>query len=121
MAAVTGVFLGLVFLGAAVSKLSVRGWARDTSVALHLPYLVTQSTPAIELLVGAGLVTQVRLVPFAALGLLLAYTGVLLRELAAATDAAPPCACFGRTVKPITWWTVGRNVLLLGVAVVSAI
>jgi hypothetical protein len=117
MATVAGIALGAMFVVAAVSKLSVRGWARSTADALHLPFAITQSTPAVELVIGAGLVTQVRLMRLAGLGLLLIYTGVLLVQVTRAT--APPCACFGRAMKPITWWTVGRNVVLIGVALVS--
>ena len=111
--------LGVVFLAAGISKVSVRGWARDTSAALGLPYALTQSTPALELLIGAGLVAGVRLVPLAALGLLLIYTGVLLTQLARHEGDGPPCACFGRTTKPITWTTVGRNFALVALALVT--
>ncbi len=111
--------LAVVFLGSGIAKLSVRGWARDTATALKLPFLVTQSTPLVELLVGAGLVAGVRLVPVAALGLLIAYTGVLLVALANADGDAPPCACFGRTAKPITWLTVARNAALIAIALVT--
>lgn len=110
--------LGAVLLAAGVSKLSRRGWARETADALHLPFLVTQSTPAIELLVGAGLITGVRLVPLAGLGLLIAYTGVLLVQIAR-EDGSPPCACFGRSAAPITWRTIARNVVLLAVSLVT--
>ncbi|MBA2607358.1 MAG: hypothetical protein H0U92_00280 [Actinobacteria bacterium] len=119
MAAAARVVLGAVFLGSGIAKLSVRGWARDTTAALKLPFLVTQSTPSVELLVGAGLVTGVRLVPVAALGLLIAYTGVLLVALANADGDAPPCACFGRAAKPITWLTVARNAGLIAIALVT--
>lgn len=118
MALAARLILGAVFLVAGVSKLSRRRWARETADALRLPFLVTQSTPAIELLVGAGLITSVRLVPLAGLGLLVAYTGVLLVEIAR-EDGAPPCACFGRNSAPITWRTVGRNVVLLAVSLVT--
>lgn len=111
--------LAAVFLGAGIAKLSVRGWARSTAGALKLPFRVTQSTPWLELLVGAGLVAGVRLAPVAALGLLLAYTGVLLVALANADGAAPPCACFGRAARPITWTTVLRNVALIAIALVT--
>jgi len=117
MAAAARVLLGLVLVVAAVSKLSMRGWARDTARALRLPYLVTQSTPAVELLVGAGLITGLRLMPEAALGLLLTYTGVLLVQIS--REDAPPCACFGRAAKPITWRTIARNSVLLALAIVS--
>lgn len=118
MELVARLVLGAVFLSASISKLSRRGWARETADALHLPFLVTQSTPAIELLVGAALITGVRLVPLAGLGLLVAYTGVLLVEIAR-EGGAPPCACFGRAAKPITWRTIGRNVVLLLVSLVT--
>ncbi|MEY2469710.1 MAG: Methylamine utilization protein MauE [Actinomycetota bacterium] len=117
MSAIAGVALGLVFLAAAVSKLSVRGWARDTAAALRVPFRLTQSAPAVELLIGAGLVTRVRFMPEAALGVLLIYTGVLLIQIS--REDAPPCACFGRAAKPITWATVARNAVLVALAVIS--
>src|SRR5262249_4448273 len=100
-------------------KLSHRGWARETSTALAIPYALTQSTPALELIVGAALVAGVRLAGVAALGLLLIYTGLLLVRMSAGD--APPCACFGRAVRPITWATVARNVVLIALAVVTLV
>jgi uncharacterized membrane protein YphA (DoxX/SURF4 family) len=111
------VVLGLIFVVAAISKLSVRGWARDTAAALRLPLTLTMTTPAFELAIGAGLITGLRLMPEAALGLLLVYTGVLLVQVS--RDDAPPCACFGRAARPITWNTVLRNGVLLAVAIIS--
>jgi uncharacterized membrane protein YphA (DoxX/SURF4 family) len=119
MALAARLILAAVFLAAGVSKLSRPGWARETSGALQLPFLLTQSTPAVELLIGAGLVTGVRLVPLAALGLLLVYTGLLLVEPGRSEGDGPPCACFGRAVAPITWRTVARNVALIAVALVT--
>jgi len=119
VSAIAGVALGLVFLAAAISKLSVRGWARQTATALNVPFWLTQSAPATELLIGAGLVTRVPFMPEAALGVLLIYTGVLLTQLS--REDAPPCACFGRAAKPITWATVARNAALIGLAVFSVL
>lgn len=30
-----------------------------------------------------------------------------------------PCGCFGRTNNPISWWTVGRNIVLIGVGILG--
>lgn len=117
MALAARVILGLVLVVAAVSKLSVRQWAHDTARALGLPYALTAPTPVLELLIGSGLITGVRLMPVAALGLLLLYTGVLLVQVT--KNNAPPCACFGRAARPITWRTVARNGVLLALALVS--
>ncbi len=92
-------------------------WARDASDALRLPRVFTEPTPFVELLIGAGLLGGLRLMPEAALGVLLIYTGVLLVQISRAD--APPCACFGRAAKPITWRTIARNGGLLLVAIVS--
>lgn len=119
MAVAARVVLGVVLVAAAITKLSVRGWARDTARALQLPLLLTRTTPALELLIGAGLLTGVRLMPEAALGLLLVYTGVLLVQIS--REDAPPCACFGRAATPITWKTLARNGLLLALAVVTVV
>ena len=117
MAVAARVLLGLVFVVAAVSKLSTRGWGRETARALRLPLVLTWPTPAVELLIGAGLITGVRFMSGAALALLLVYTGVLVVQVT--RDDAPPCACFGRAVSPITWRTVARNVALIALAIVS--
>ncbi len=111
------VVLGVVFVMAAISKLSVRGWGRDTARALRLPVTLTQPTPVIELALGAGLITGLRLMPQAAIGLLLIYTGVLLLQIS--REDAAPCACFGRAATPITGRTLARNGLLLALAAVS--
>ena len=117
MAVALRVLLGVVLVIAGVTKLSLRNWGRDTAYALGLPVVLTAPTPVLELLIGAGLITGVRLMPEAALGLLLVYTGVLLVQIS--KPDAPPCACFGRATTPITWRTIARNVVLLVLALVS--
>jgi hypothetical protein len=55
------------------------------------------------------------LVPYAGLGLaaglLVAYTVLLASARARGTMAG--CHCFGRRPLPLSWWDVGRNVVLL--------
>ncbi len=119
MAVAVRVLLGVVLVIAGVTKLSVRNWGRDTAHALGLPFAVTAPTPVVELLIGAGLITGLRLMPEAALGLLLLYTGVLLVQIS--KPDAPPCACFGRAATPITWRTVARNAVLLVMAIVNVL
>lgn len=107
-------FVGVLFLVAAVSKLQIRGWSTQTARAMRLPLAPVRATPGAELVVGAALVAGVPLAPLAAIVMLVAYTAVLVPRV-----GGPPCACFGRAAKPITRWTIGRNVALLALCIVS--
>lgn len=111
---VARVVLGLVFLVAAVTKLQIRDWASQTAAAMQLPLAAVRPTPALELVVGAALVAGVPFAELVAIAMLLAYTAVLVPRV-----GGPPCACFGRSAKPVTRWTIGRNVALIAVALVS--
>ena len=55
---------------------------------------------------------------WAAIALLVGFTVFLVLALLRGVEA--PCACFGSmSSRPVTWWSVVRNVLLVALAVVS--
>jgi hypothetical protein len=94
---------------------------RDAS-ALGVPAWLARPTPVVELLVGAGLVTGVTRRPlgWVAVALLVAFSAVLARSLAA--GRRPVCACFGGwSTRPIGPATLMRNALLLALALVAAL
>ncbi len=70
-------------------------------------------------MIGAALVAGVDYAAVAAIVLLLvAFTVLLVRALRAGSTA--PCACFGSLrTRPVTWWSVARNVALIVLALVS--
>ena len=74
----------------------------------------------VELVTGALLVAQAaRPVPaLVALALMLAFTVLIVRRLAAGEH--PPCACFGAwSARPLGWWHVARNLALIGLSVLA--
>ena len=71
-------------------------------------------------MLGALLVVQWqrRICAAVALGLLLAFTALLVVRIS--QGRRPPCACFGSfSAKPIGWTHVARNVAFMAVAVVA--
>lgn len=67
--------------------------------------------PGVELALAALLVAWPKAGGAAALGLLVVFTGVVVRELAVGTDFR--CGCFGGVdTRPAARTTVARNVLL---------
>jgi hypothetical protein len=113
------VVIGLVLLWAGISKVRDRNWAATTAPVMQLPVEVLRFIPFVELVIGAACVAQVPFAAVTANGLLLGYL-VLTVNLAQRGDA-PPCACFGATATPVTWRTVGRNVVLVAVSIVSVL
>lgn len=73
--------------------------------------------PRFEIVCGAFLGLGVAALLFAALlaAALLSFTYVVALNLLRGREI--DCGCFGEFAKPITWLTVARNVLLLGLAV----
>ena len=73
--------------------------------------------PWVEIGLGGLLVAQVALpwTAWAAAGLLSGFTAWLL------THRGVPCACFGAwSRRPVGWGAVGRNVVLIAMAVATA-
>lgn len=108
---------GVLFIFSGVSKLM----ARDTFAASlrGLPFLpswgigpVATALPWVEVVLGSvmvmGLLTLYAVL--IALALLFIFSLVAIAALARGLDV--PCACFGAASRaPLSWWTVGRNVL----------
>jgi uncharacterized membrane protein YphA (DoxX/SURF4 family) len=112
-----GALVGIVLLVAGVAKLTSRGWPGQAD-ALGAPAWAIRSTPFVEIVIGAALVAGVHDAAIAAIALLVAFTVLLVRALARGVKA--PCACFGSLrTRPVTWWSVARNVALIALAIFS--
>lgn len=122
MSAAAAILLGLAFLVAGGSKLAAGpGWAEQAR-GLGAPAVVIPVLPWFELVLGAVLVVQVAPIVAAvvALGLLVAFTVLIVRRLAEGRH--PPCACFGAwSAKPLGWGHVARNVALIALGVVALV
>ena len=114
---VAAVVLGVALLVAGGAKLASRTWPADAR-GLGAPGWSVPVVPWVELVLGALLVVGVLrpLVAIATALLLVAFTVLLSARLA--RGERPPCACFGRlSTRPISWWSVVRNLVLVGLAV----
>ena len=112
-----GALVGIVLLAAGVAKLTSRGWPGQAD-ALGAPAWAIRSTPFAEIVIGAALVAGVDYAAVAAIVLLVAFTVLLVRALARGVKT--PCACFGSLrTRPVTWWSVARNVALVALAIFS--
>lgn len=117
MGAWAGALVGAVLVIAGVAKLTSRGWPSQAR-AVGAPRWAIRVVPVLEILVGAALVAGVPHAGWAALGLLVGLTAFLVVALLRGVEA--PCACFGSmSTRPVTWWSVVRNVALMALAVVS--
>ena len=114
LALICRVAVAAAFLVAAVYKWRIAGWASQTASAMKLPLVPVRAAPAAELVVGAALLVDAPGAAWAAVAMLVAYTAVLVPRV-----GGPPCACFGRAAKPITWVTVARNMGLIALLIVS--
>jgi len=119
LSAAASILLGLAFLVAGGSKLAAGPSWPEQARGLGAPSVVVPVLPWFELVLGAVLVVQVAPVVAAAvaLGLLAAFTALIVRRLAQGRH--PPCACFGAwSAKPLGWGHVARNVALAALGVV---
>ena len=114
--------LGGVFLWAgAVKALDVPAFAGQVAAYQLLPYawnyLVAGALPYVELLAGALLVCNLRVKPAALLTALLngAFIVVLLSVLARGLDI--DCGCFGADAGTTPLQALGRDLVLLALAV----
>jgi len=112
--------LGVLFVGAGVSK-AVTGTAWTSQAQrLGTPRRVAAAVPWIEIVVGAAVAARLA-IPWsaiAALALLAAFTAVLVARLASGDH--PPCACFGAwSTRPLSWWHVVRNGAMMALAVAA--
>jgi uncharacterized membrane protein YphA (DoxX/SURF4 family) len=112
-----GALVGIVLVAAGVAKLTSRGWPGQAD-ALGAPSWAIRVTPFVEIAIGAALVAGVDYAAVAAIVLLVAFTLLLVRALERGVKA--PCACFGALrTRPVTWWSVARNVALIALAIFS--
>ena len=114
--------VGAVFVFAAVAKFFMgSNWllqARD----LGVPRVAMVFVPWVEFAVGVALLGQVapRFSYLAAVLLLVAFTTLIISKLLRGQH--PQCACFGRrSIKPIGWSNVTRNISLIALVVVAAV
>jgi hypothetical protein len=114
---VAGVIVGVVLVVAGVAKLTSRGWPAQAG-AIGAPRWAIRVVPMLEIVIGATLVARLPYAGWAAFALLLAFTVFLVAALARGVEA--PCACFGSMrARPVTWWSVVRNVALMALALLS--
>lgn len=120
LADVARVTLGVAFVIAAAAKIAAgRTWV-DQAASGGSPRPVAAAVPWVELVLGATLTAGLA-EPWpavAAAGLLVAFTVWIVSRLIAGLH--PPCGCFGAlSAGPLSWWHVGRNAVLLALAVAS--
>lgn len=106
---------------AAASKWGDRASLVSVTRQLRLPARVgalARAVPGVEVLLAAGLLLApwpvAPVVATAVLGLMLAYTFVVVRGVR--MTPRPSCGCFGRAGVPLTGRTVARNLVLTGLA-----
>ena len=114
---VAGAIVGITLLIAGAAKLTSRQWPAQADL-LGVPRGAVRAIPVLELVIGVALVAGMPFAGVVAIVLLGAFTVFLVVALARGVEA--PCACFGSlTTRPVSWWSVARNVVLIGLAVVS--
>jgi len=112
-----GAIVGAVLIVAGVAKLTSRGWPSQAR-AIGAPSWAVRVVPVVEIAVGAALVAGVPYAGWAALVLLGGLSVFLAVALLRGVEA--PCACFGSmSARPVSWWSVARNLVLMVLAVVS--
>ncbi|MGA1406442.1 MAG: MauE/DoxX family redox-associated membrane protein [Ilumatobacteraceae bacterium] len=113
-------FVGAVFIFSSTQKLiDRRSWIAQAT-HLGVSRSIASIIAPLEGLVGVVLVAQIWPIValVASLTLLVAFTLLLVSLLA--RGLRPPCACFGAARKrPISWWTVARNVVFIAINLVA--
>lgn len=116
------VVIGAVLIVAGISKLRTRTWGM-LALESGTPRLVVITLPAVECLLGVALVLQLGLpwLPWFAVGLFVAFAGVVIQRVWSGSKAG--CNCFGskRSQEPADRMTVLRNLVLLVVALAGAL
>lgn len=115
-----------IFLWAGWAKFNDRRFAsavrRLTGLSEDFSAFVALALPRVELLVGLGLLLTPTAQVAAAVGFmaLAVFTVILLRQIA--SPVSESCACFGTAdTKPVSWFTVGRNVAMALALVPAAV
>lgn len=119
MALAAGLLVGVVLLVAGAAKLASPLWPVQAA-ELGAPRWAVPVVPWVEVALGSLLAARVLppVVGVVAAGLLAAFTGLLVTRLA--QGRRPPCACFGRSARPLGPGSVVRNVVLTALALVAA-
>ena len=115
------VLLGIAMLVAGGGKLASPSWPEHAR-GLGAPAWSVPVVPWIEIGLGALLVVQWSrpLVAAATAALLLVFSVLLALRLA--EGRRPPCACFGGfSTRPIGPWSVVRNAVLIGLAIIAIV
>ena len=121
VAVAAAVLLGIAMLVAGGGKLASPSWP-EHALGLGAPAWAVPVVPWIEIGLGALLVVQWSrpLVAAVTAALLLVFSVLLVRRLA--EGRRPPCACFGGfSTRPIGPWSVVRNGVLIGLAIIAMI
>jgi len=121
LALVSSILLGAAFVAAGVFKLrDGLAWPKQAG-DMGVSYPVAVAVPWLELALGVASIVVI-LLPwsaYAAIGVLIVFTAVILRRLL--DGSRPPCACFGsRFSRSLGPAHVARNVVLLVLASVAA-
>lgn len=118
--------LAALFLYAGAAKfLDVRTFAVDIANYRMLPAALiaplAAALPGIEIACGVGLLVgrTARAAAMLAIGLLVVFTLAAMQALA--RDINIDCGCFGSVRAPVTIATVGRDVVLVAVALAALI
>lgn len=118
MSALARAVVGLVLLASGGSKAVSPAWPRQAAV-LGAPSWAVIIVPAVELSLGALLVLGAGepITILLAAAIFIGFSVVLAQHLA--RGERPPCACFGFVGRPISWWSVARNAVLVALCVVA--
>lgn len=127
VADVAAVVLGLVFEWSGVAKIASRdAWQVEgtpfATGSVLVNRIVRTTLPWLEVVLGGLLILRVAtpVTGTVAVIVLVAFTVSVVRVLV--SGQRPPCMCFGATrARPISWWSVVRNVALLACAVTTAV
>lgn len=114
------VCLGAVFVIAGATKVALGAAWPAQARAMGAPMPIATIVPAVELVVGAALVTRIAMpVPaLVAIGLLVAFSVLIARQLV--DGRHPPCACFGAwSHRPLSGAHLVRNGVMILVAIVA--
>lgn len=115
-----GLVLAWAFVRAAALKLARPQMAATgfEQLGLAMPRVLARVVPGIELVVAMALVAYPAMGGVLALGLLSAFTLVLVSAVHRGTDA--PCTCFGAmSTEPVGRPDILRNLALAGLALAS--
>jgi uncharacterized membrane protein YphA (DoxX/SURF4 family) len=117
---IAAIALGAMFVVAGGAKVAAGSAWLAQARSMGAPVPVATVVPAIELVLGAALVTRLAmpLPALAAIALLVAFSVLIARQLV--DGRHPPCACFGSwSTRPLSESHLARNAALIGVAILA--